>query len=1155
MNKPLARYFQQSDLPAVMTPLSAANTGSEMIGQAISQVGVMVDQVAQKDEAFWVQQQMMEIDDHARNTWEQQINSSTNGAEGFQTGYLGALDDRYEVARQSAPNGRARRQLEMQMLEHRNSQAAAAQGFAAQEKYEFRKHTIERDVDNFSQEIWRNPGVAPWQPEGSLITAPGLGADFVPAEGFYSSGLKQPHTNLDLPDNLSEWASSYYSPRDFADGPNMATKSGGVMVAKDVVQRLDWVTDQFGMGKLQVNSSFRTPESNVARAESGPEGPHTKGQSMDIQVRHLPQGEKDRLYSLFKAAGFNAFGFGEGVLHVEKRPGGGDHQWTYGSTKPYGLVPVMGPGGKPTEAAGSYANVNQYPYLAAFSMTASNETGTTDLATASLQIAREADGTISVGALGLNSSGLLSSFLGDNADLGITAKPGTPEFAAQWDKAVRADPEGVVGRQIAFHEAKVVRPAQTALQAMGAGAMANDPRAIAFAADLIIQYGPALARKHIAAGRGAADPSAFVSAVTASTKASLDADFRTALTADPSVKQGLINRIDTRAASAMNTNPGHAIATGNVPRWNGPVPGIEDMPEFNSRFARIDTMVDTIGGTPAQRRQIKDQLRGQVVKAWVSRVADINPSAAMSILMSGKYDNELSIGDTQALTTGAQSAYRVMESEIRQKQKDLVDGLKIETSQLLADEIASVATTGKSLGQLSPAHVAVMSDKDKADLAFAGFTHKTSKEISSSHSSDLPAILQELEPAGDGFADELRRYQFAQEQIAKRLELQKSDPAALALQQAPELTKQWNTAFASNDPGQVSAAIAVVRAAQERLGVKPEDIRSMPQATMTTFEQLLTKAEDADQAFANLMQIQQMFGPNTEQVLGEMEKSGMAKGWKEAAQLVGAGHMLASKALTRVVQEGEFGDDGALGVRLAMDGRPDVARKIFDGRLRRKQIPGLMPTGKDEDLDMNVKQIIGDHLGNALDVDGALFNTVREAALSVYAADLPFGATLDGSKIEAAIDAVTGGVLKWNADGERGKFIAPVAGMTQQEFDRGVWDLDNQALENAYVGYAFEDEPLNRDQLAWTQFVSAGDGKYFIEWPGNGLARDSDGLPFVLDYTKAVQESRERFKAQQARDGGGAEGRPGTRSGTEIMRDSTREFYNSLGDLPETVGE
>jgi hypothetical protein len=86
--------------------------------------------------------------------------------------------------------------------------------------------------------------------------------------------------------------------------------------------------------------------------------------------------------------------------------------------------------------------------------------------------------------------------------------------------------------------------------------------------------------------------------------------------------------------------------------------------------------------------------------------------------------------------------------------------------------------------------------------------------------------------------------------------------------------------------------------------------------------------------------------------------------------------------------------------------------------------------------------------------------------------------------------------------------------MTQQQFNDGFWQLDDAALKGAFVGYSVDDAPMQRDDLASVQLVSAGDGIYFLNWPGAGLARQADGSPFVLDYAKAVQASRDRALQQ-----------------------------------------
>lgn len=826
----LARYFQSTTRQAVMTPLSVANTGGAAIGQAVMGLGETIDGIAQRDEQFWVQKAMSDIDNDARGIWENATTSAGDGAANFETSYLQQIDQRYEAARMTAPSPRALRMFESQALNHRGQQQAAAQGFATQEKYEYRRDSIMQEADNLAQELYRFPSVPNHSPVGALVP-PGLPAGSMPdkAAGYYSSG----GTTLPgmeaapMAANLDQWQSSYYSPKDFADGVNMADRSGPVMVSKRVVSSLDWVTDQFGQGKLQINSGYRTPASNQARAESGPEGPHTHGESLDVQVRDLPQSEKNRLYSLFKAAGANAFGFGEGVLHVEWREGqgngrNGDHEWTYGGAAKYDQMTIAGPGlvGGTADTPAASRAINQYPYLPVVSLTARNETGTTDLATASLNIAQEANGTVSFGALGLNTEGMLPAFVAANgAKFGLTAPAGSPEFANQWQAAVQNDPEGMVRAQIEFHENSVVKPAQRQIVSAGAVAVANDPRVVAFASDLIIQYGQGGAEKHIKAGAGAQDATTFINAVTESTKRTLDTDFATALGADPSTRPGLMNRIDARARDSMGLTVS-TQANGNVPKWDGPVPNIEDSPGYADRMARITAMIDTIPGTPNQRRDLEQQMRGQVTKAWLSRVAELNPPAAMAALMSGRYDNDLEVADQATLMGGASNAYRAMESEIREAQKALISNLKIEAQATLADEIVSVTRTGKSLGALSDAHMAVLTDAEKEDLSLARFQYDTTKQIAAARNDELPGLLEALRPDGDGFAAEQVRYDYAQEAVAAHLKAQAADPATYTLQTYPQLAQRWQAAMTSRDPAAIEANIRAMAATQNAIGIK-----------------------------------------------------------------------------------------------------------------------------------------------------------------------------------------------------------------------------------------------------------------------------------------------------------------------------------------------
>lgn len=1127
----LARYFQQTSRPAVLTPLSVADTGAEKIGAAIAGVGNQItdvaNQIQQRDDQFWVQKTMSDIDGYNRDLWSTSVNNAKDGAPDFEKNYLGSLDERYQQARDSAPSVSARRMLDSELLQHRTQAAAKAQGFAVEEKYQYRRDAILQEGDNFQQELFRAPGVPAYEPSEGL-TPPGLvpGTVGAKAEDYYSSGTTL-HSGLALPDNLSEWQSRYYSPRDFADGKNVQDRSGAVVIAKPVLHALDWVTDQFGHGKLDINSGYRSSESNLARASSGPDGPHTKGKAMDVKVAGLPQGERDRLYSLFRAAGANAFGFGQNFMHVEWRPGtgngrDGDFEWTYPGASKYNRVPVAGPDVRNSAQAGDPGfidgNPNQYPYLGMVKMTAASETGSHDLAAASMTVAREGDGSISYGALGLNSNGMMRSFVDEyGQQLGLTARPGSDEFNTQWQNAVRANPQSVINAQLKFHQAHIVGPAQRMIAGAGAADVSNDPRVIAFAGDMMVQYGPEIAAKRLAAGAGAKSAAAFINAVSEDARRNIDADFSTALGNDPSMRQGLLNRIDRRAAGAMNVMGIQTTAAVGVPRWDGPTPDIEAIPGYSDRMRRIDAMVDTMGGSPEDRRKIKRELKAGVVRSWLTRVSQVNPPAAMAALMSGRYDDDLAISDTTSLYGTAQESYRKFEADIRRQHKELMDNLRTETSALYSDEKASLAATGQGLGKLTDAHRAVMTDDQKSDLQYAKFQYDVTKQIAGAKTQDLPAILEGLKPEGQGFAEEQRRYDFAQKQIDARMKMQANDPAGYVLGSSEQLSKLWQDAISSNDPQKISAAISTIRDAQAHIGISPENIRSMPQASMVQAEDLLQKSEDADQAFARFMELRASYGDQMDNVISDMETKGLTRGWKDVNDLVSSGNVLLAKSLARVVHANEYKDDVKLGVRLAENGQPEVARMIFDGRLRRHEIAGLTPTGKDAEFDMNTNQVMNDYLGDSLSQAPSLMAAAREAGLSVYAVGSNPGEALDGTRLQDALKAVTGGILEYNSDGKTGKFVAPKPGMTQQQFDSLIANVSNDDLKGALIGYSHVPEPVTASMLqGQIQFVSSGNGRYMLRYPGAGLARKEDGTPYELDLLNLMPDLAKRQKGLDA---------------------------------------
>lgn len=1139
----LNRYFQSSTVQIDMLDPSAAERGGEAIGIGLRQAGQSVQNIVDRDEDFWVQKTLGDLDKAANQKWSSHLENMEDGAPGFENKFVSDIDTDYQSALSKAPSGRASRRLELAIDEQREARRMKARGFEKEENFQYKARTILNDADDLGQTAMREPGVEAYSPQGRLIPPGSVESiERVKPDGFYTSAQKDEHTGQVLPDNLASFKSSYYAPQDFADGANMSDKSGDIRVSKRLVSALDWVTDQFGMGKLQINSGYRSPSSNLKRASSGADGPHTHGEAVDIQVRDLPKDDKDRLYSLLRSQGFNAFGFGEGVLHAEIREGGGsgrggDAEWTYGGAKKYNLVPVM-TGPQSAQDSAPWKSANQYPYLAMAGMTAGIETGSNNLVEASSVIAPDANGTVSYGIMGLNSGGTLQRFINENPTFGITAKAGTPEFDAQWKTAVARHPQAIVDAQLKFHESQIVRPAQRSLVTAGFGKFSNDPAAVAFVSDMVVQYGAGGVEKHLLAAAGAQTTAEFMDAASESMRSTLDTDFHGALETNPGIRAGLLNRIDKRAreAGSISTGGGATPITGNVPRWGGPLPDINNVPMYAERLNRLKSMVDTVGGTPAQRRAMVDDMENRITRAWMTSVAQSNPSAAMALLQSGKYDSALTIADDASIRGSAEAGWKAYETEIRTAQKQLLTNLQTEAQASLSDEIASISSTGKSLGKLSPAHLAMLTDTDKENLKLAKDQYSIGQDVSTSRNEELLGYLESLKPQGDGFATEQKKYDYAQKLIAARYEKQQSDPAGYALSTSQQLTEQWQKAMASNNPAQVQSAIATMRRVQQSQGVPADQIRSITQTSQENNETLLNKAENPDQAFARFVQLRSVYGGEFGSVLKDMERDGGRQGWAAVGELMDSGNVILAKSLARVVHGDAFKGDAKIGMHLARAGQSAIARQIFDGRVKRTEIKGMEPTGKTDGE--SVDGILGEILGDSLDLSPSMISDVQEAAKSFYANGAALGEELNGDRLRGAVQAVTGGVLEHNGDGLRtGKFIAPKAGMPQAQFDGMIANIQDKDLKGAYIGNSANREPVTavmmRDDL---QLVSVGNGRYFLRFPNVGLATNERGQNYEFDLmarqtdlTKRATNARSstaRIKQNPAIPGAMPEGGP-----------------------------
>ena len=208
---------------------------------------------------------------------------------------------------------------------------------------------------------------------------------------------------------------------------------------------------------------------------------------------------------------------------------------------------------------GPWSTPQEYPYLALAQVTSRSETGTTDVYVGNSVIATDTNGSKSYGIFGINSQGTMQQFVAANPDLGLTADPGTSEFNNQWRAAVQANPDLMLQRQFRWHEENVVEPAAQSIAGAGLPDISRDPRALAFVGDMIVQYGPRGVQKHLRAASGAGNVEEMIGMASESMRNSLDTDFRTYLSQNPSNRAGLLNRIskrenDSLGLTGVNTN-------------------------------------------------------------------------------------------------------------------------------------------------------------------------------------------------------------------------------------------------------------------------------------------------------------------------------------------------------------------------------------------------------------------------------------------------------------------------------------------------------------------------------------------------------------------------------------------------------------------------
>jgi hypothetical protein len=202
------------------------------------------------------------------------------------------------------------------------------------------------------------------------------------------------------------------------------------------------------------------------------------------------------------------------------------------------------------------------------------ETGKADPLTGIANISRDTANTRSYGNFGLNSQagGSIFQFQKEfGEEFGLTARPGTPEFDAQWKAAATRDPQALRAAELDWYGRNVLAKVDERLQAVGvAAAVATDQRVLAYFADRSVQQGPnsITSRKHSARVREAwqdsgGDPVRFLKEMSRLDKkdTSLASDFRRALRTGVYSRRGNNTRVNGRESASLALGGGESEGT------------------------------------------------------------------------------------------------------------------------------------------------------------------------------------------------------------------------------------------------------------------------------------------------------------------------------------------------------------------------------------------------------------------------------------------------------------------------------------------------------------------------------------------------------------------------------------------------------------------
>lgn len=737
-----------------------------------------------------------------------------------------------------------------------------------------------------------------------------------------------------------------------------------------------------------------------------------------------------------------------------------------------------------------------------------HETGTTDLAKGSLQIANDTSGSKSYGVLGINSlerSGSAKQFAKENPHLGLTAKAGTSEFDEQWRAAARNNPDGLIKAQLNYHEKHILKPAKSQLEKAGFGGLSSDPSVLSFVADGNVQYGSAILKKHLNAAKGASSPQEFISRAAASMKANLNNDFRTYLSDNPNNKAGLENRIDNRVKNSLSLSD----QLTSVPKWEGEIPKLSDAPNIAQRSESIQQLVATLDVPPSEKAKILDNARRKITTSWVRQLAQDNPSAALAVVRSGEYDDDLTIEDELALTGSAENSIAKLEKEIIDSQKQLVRQTQTQAKSLLKDELSSIRSTGQSVGVLTSDHLATLDEGDRRKLDVANREFQAVQSIKLSSPQEIEQQLNELKPEGVGFADEEVVFDAAKSAAAKELSDQASSVPFVDRQgfinriNDPSLRQ---SVFAESEKRQKAIRSDIVSAAVKSGIEVPElDFENLSQSVLDRYNKLSGFAQNNGVETSLLSSSEKLSFTENFKEIGVSQKmqvmenlSGLPSNAqaafyndisKQAPFLAHAGGVLST------------GNSEAVGVALRGYQATTEGRKFED--LPKNDINlSLEDTGISSAL-RAMPDVLSDAQSFALNYARGVS---QESGSAVTAEDYQKGLNLALGSEKAIHTHRTRTVLGFGGNSSKVILPADVDGDSFDDWFDGLTNDSIRSMNNGEIPVDIDGRELDAEYIQDNAVLTTvGNGQYAVQFSDGTDAMNSDGSRLILDINNADQ--------------------------------------------------